>query len=244
MPVRTRHVIVLLVVTMTAVLVPRFAAACTCMGKRPVCEAAWDPGAVFAGKVVAIEQNAGGDLFANRRVRFQVVEAFRGVATKEIDVYTGAGGGDCGYSFIVGASYLVYAYQEAARLTTGICSRTQRLAGAAEDLAYLRNLPENGALGATILGTVYDRDRNISREPGSVQLGGAAGLRIAVNCEGLTFSATTDPDGRFKVEGVPVGQCTARLENSDYQLFPHSPATVTDPRACAALTLQVSRAKR
>ena len=73
-----------------------------------------------------------------RHVRVRVLESFRGEAAKEIHVFTGSGGGDCGFTFQTGASYLIYVYRHPAtgRLSTGICSRTKLLANASEDLKY------------------------------------------------------------------------------------------------------------
>jgi hypothetical protein len=51
-------------------------------------------------------------------------------------VYTGWGGGDCGYEFQVGSSYLVYAGGQT-DLGTSICSRTADLGHAQADLAVL-----------------------------------------------------------------------------------------------------------
>lgn len=238
--------LILIVAVILGLGVSRKASACSCMGNRPACEALWDPGAVFAGKVVWIEPDASGDRFARRRVRFRVVEAFRGVTTSEIDVDTGAGGGDCGYSFIVGASYLVYSYQaeRTPRLTTGICSRTRLLSQASEDLAYLRSVPANGALGATITGTVYDRNRNVSKRPGAIELGTVARVGVVIECGGALFRGTTNADGRFSIPGVPVGSCTPRVEPSAaYSVWPASSVEIPDPRACAEVSLQISSRK-
>lgn len=246
MHVHTRHLILLAIVAIGSVLAARPAAACSCMGRRPACQALWDPGAVFAGKVIAIERNANEGLFANRRVRFQVVEAFRGVTTSEIDVYTGAGGGDCGYSFIVGRSYLVYGSQSAGapRLTTGICSRTQLLSQASEDLGYLRSVPLGAALGATITGTVYNRDRNTSQAQGAVTLATVPAIVVVMDCGGALFRGTTDADGRFSISGVPVGSCTPRVEPSTaYSVWPASPVEILDPRGCADVSLQIGARK-
>jgi hypothetical protein len=241
-----RHLI-LIVLVMVGLAFPRVASACSCVGNRLACEALWDPGAVFAGKVVAIERNEGGGRFAERRVRFQVVAAFRGVTTSEIDVYTGAGGGDCGYSFMVGASYLVYSYQAAGAsgLTTGICSRTRLLSQASEDLEYIRRVPANGALGATITGAVYDRNRNVSKQPGAVEFGTVPRVGVALECGGALFRGTTDADGRFSISGVPVGSCTPQVEPSAaYLVWPASAIEIHDPRACADVSLQISSRKQ
>lgn len=44
-----------------------------------------------------------------RRVQLKVEEPFKGVAARNVVLYTGWGGGDCGYMFGRGARYLVYA---------------------------------------------------------------------------------------------------------------------------------------
>src|SRR5439155_1512496 len=60
-------------------------------------------------------------------VHFTVKENFHGASDlgQEIVVHTGLGGGDCGYPFVVGTSYLVYASTSDRQLTTGICSGTK-----------------------------------------------------------------------------------------------------------------------
>jgi hypothetical protein len=77
--------------------------------------------AVFLGNVIQILQKpeSYGVL-----VRFRVENAWKGKLTQEVTVFTGHGGGDCGYRFEVGESYLVYAYGSNERLSTNICQRT------------------------------------------------------------------------------------------------------------------------
>ena len=82
---------------------------------------------------------------SKRVVRIQIAEVLTGVdpGQKEIEILTGRGGGDCGYSFQSGVDYIIYAYKNSeGRLETGICSRTRPLTQAAEDLAYLRAVPQ------------------------------------------------------------------------------------------------------
>ena len=99
-----------------------------------------DAGAVFSGKVVSIESDS--DLPNKRyasKVKIEVDSLWKGDLSETVIVQTGIGGGDCGFPFEVGESYLIYAYGSAKdnSLGTGICSRTQRLAQAAEDLKVL-----------------------------------------------------------------------------------------------------------
>jgi hypothetical protein len=57
-------------------------------------------------------------------VRFRVESVWKGKAFQEVTIFTGQGGGDCGYRFEVGESYLVYAYGSNENLSTNICQRT------------------------------------------------------------------------------------------------------------------------
>jgi hypothetical protein len=76
-------------------------------------------------------------------IEFEVTRTWRGPATSKMRVFTGRGGGDCGYPFTVGQRYLVYAYGNPRDgWYTGICSRTRVAANAAEDFAYLNGLRE------------------------------------------------------------------------------------------------------
>lgn len=76
-----------------------------------------------------------------RKVHFSVRRSWRGVTTTTATVRTGSGGGDCGYHFDPGTSYVVYAYRTDPGLATGICSRTSASAHAAEDFAFLATQP-------------------------------------------------------------------------------------------------------
>ncbi|HZB45241.1 MAG TPA: hypothetical protein VE360_08360, partial [Pyrinomonadaceae bacterium] len=128
--------------------------ACSCMGGSPPCQEFGRAAAVFVGTVTGVTERPRvsvaearkaadeGDEWAARGFRFAVTQSFLGVAGAEVEVWTGWGGGDCGYDFEQGASYLVYAYRlgKSGRLGTGICSRTRPVAGAAEDLEFLRGL--------------------------------------------------------------------------------------------------------
>jgi hypothetical protein len=73
-----------------------------------------------------------------RRVRLQVIERFSGTTAREIEIYTGLGGGDCGVDFIVGKKFLVFADLESRRWGTGVCSGTKETRYAAEKLRTLR----------------------------------------------------------------------------------------------------------
>jgi hypothetical protein len=84
-----------------------------------------------------------------RRVRLKVEEAFKGVPGDKVVLYTGWGGGDCGYGFRRGSRYLVYGRDSYGDLYTGICLATKAMEDAAGEIEILRRLskrrvrPEN-----------------------------------------------------------------------------------------------------
>jgi hypothetical protein len=133
--------------------------ACECKPDSPPHEAFDKAEAVFAGKVVRIE-----DISFPRRAAWNVLSWFgfgrstgpygytvtidvaiswKGVQTKSTQVMTGYGGGDCGYPFEVGKEFLVYGSRNSGVLVTSICSRTNDVSiGVADDLTYLTRLQE------------------------------------------------------------------------------------------------------
>lgn len=68
---------------------------------------------------------------------------WKGIKDKMVTVETGLGGGDCGYGFQEGESYLIYAYRtngedgKPGPLRTNICTRTRPLSKAKGDIKAL-----------------------------------------------------------------------------------------------------------
>ncbi len=115
--------------------------ACSCAPPPPPKESLEAASAVFSGKVLKIED--AGEF--ERAVTLEVKSIWKGVAAKTVTIRTASDGAICGYSFVKGKSYLVYAREikqgegdEAEKLlTTNICSRTTPLEAAEEDLKAL-----------------------------------------------------------------------------------------------------------
>ncbi len=104
------------------------ARACTCAlplsnltHKQQVKKAKNESSAVFVGKVMKVVRNP--DEFGVS-VKFQVDKIWKGKLSRDVTIFTGRGGGDCGYQFEVGGTYLVYATGVRERLSTSICLRT------------------------------------------------------------------------------------------------------------------------
>ena len=183
------------------------ASACSCAASGPPCQGYFQVDAVFAGTVTAIsEVNDHGDdpLFERRVVRLATQRAFRGVEGPTVDVFTGTGGGDCGYAFKTGEQYLVYAFRRQGRLTTGICSRTRPLAEAGEDLKFIQGLAAAPA-GARVSGTITHWENDFAtREPRRYPP--VADVHVQLRGTGVTREARTDENGHYEMTGVRPGK--------------------------------------
>jgi Carboxypeptidase regulatory-like domain len=212
--------------------------ACACIQSGPPCQAAWTADVVFAGTVRAIDRIEGspGDLLFDRvRVTFDVEQGYINPPSRVVEVRTGSGGGDCGYSFKIGKRYLVYGWNRPpAGLTTGICSRTRPIEDAAEDLHYLKTIPPKGA-GARVYGRINEWRHEPAEERG-VDYGPLEGIRVSVQSATMQVDAVTDADGRFEVKNVPAGKATITVLapfGFDARYLSHE-IDITDPRACSA----------
>ncbi len=74
-----------------------------------------------------------------KQITFAVNQTFKGTSTATVRLATGFGGGDCGYAFETGQTYVVYARGEDDALESGICSLTGPASDPRSGLAILRN---------------------------------------------------------------------------------------------------------
>jgi 5-hydroxyisourate hydrolase-like protein (transthyretin family) len=229
-----------LVLAMAALVASEaLAEACTCIGPVPACQATWQADAVFVARVVAIaeappdpkEQTP----WRNRRVQVRVTEAFRGVASREVDVFTGTGGGDCGYNFGVGGDYLIYAYRhpQNGRLSTGICSRTRSLSAAGDDLKYLRGPAREASTRARIFGTLERVDPSDHWPPPRTPL---ADVRVTAEGDQRVYRARTRSDGSYEMP-VLAGKYTVTFDlPEELYVYAPIPTEVKDLRGCAEVS--------
>lgn len=110
---------------------PRCAFACSCAPPgSPDVELAQSV-SVFAGRVLQIEQPTG------QRVTFQVATVWKGPAYTSLVVHIPPDAPMCGYPFEPNQEYVVYAQGTETRLIASVCSRTQRLVDARDDIQRL-----------------------------------------------------------------------------------------------------------
>ena len=113
--------------------------------------------AVFAGRVVSIQHSydpKAGSVSPDDRttVGFEVSTVWKGTVHEDMHITTPPTGGSCGFSFVEGEEYIVYAYDSAyadGGYTVGICSRTALLGQAQADIDALGegNAPQAGSGG-------------------------------------------------------------------------------------------------
>ncbi|HXG83603.1 MAG TPA: hypothetical protein VNI84_06210 [Pyrinomonadaceae bacterium] len=200
----------------------QFVEACSCMSAGPPCQSFWNTDTVFSGQVVEIKDTpvkpaAKADdkqafVFPTRTVRFAVGEYFRGTAEKSVEIETGMGGGDCGIAFENGQSYLVYAYRnkETGKLGTGICTRTQVLSKASEDLEYFRGLKDAKA-GGTVYGKVTKylvRKSDDEYKPNPP----LQNILLTFAGNGNQYKATTDDKGEYRLSNLAAGEYSLSIK--------------------------------
>ncbi len=170
-----------------------------------------DGTAVFLGKVTAkidLATPATAETFDLSRgyaVHFSVAENFHGVSEPgaEAVVYTGSGGGDCGYPFVVGTSYLVYAgVGSDGRLSTGICHGTQPEIMVGGLLKQLRAVRDTGH-GFDLVGTVFVVPKGAGYAD-QVESQPLEGVPVrAIGSHGGLFSTLTDSHGAYSFDWLP-----------------------------------------
>lgn len=118
---------------------PGRAYACSCAPPPSPTVALNQATAVFAGRVTAAAEPGG--LFSSSAdpmtITFHVSQVWKGDVSHPLLLETASSSASCGYTFEVGRDYLVYAGGAPDRLEVSLCSRTQLLAGATEDLSLL-----------------------------------------------------------------------------------------------------------
>ena len=93
--------------------------------------------AVFTGEVIGIERNEA-TRFGGLEVTLRVQKVWKGESHEEIKVHTAGGSAACGYTFVKGETYLVYALRDDADpMRVSLCSRTTPIDNAKDDLRFL-----------------------------------------------------------------------------------------------------------
>jgi hypothetical protein len=187
--------------------------ACSClMVHRPSNCADLKPiGPGFVGTVIDIENppdvRRGADQSGLARYRFRVDENISGFEEKEVDIYSGRGGGDCSYHFTFGISYFVAPFKgnaawmeiygaEPGKLIATICTATRPTASATVLLEELRARKRGGA---TVVGV-------LKTEPGPNDFNHLIpDATVELRTGNTTLSTHTDKGGVYQFYGILAG---------------------------------------
>jgi hypothetical protein len=190
-------------------VLPGIVGACDCVNAGPPCKAFKATPYVFAGRVTKIStiqvRLQDHDEYPQQLVVLQIERNYRGEEGKSaVEIVTGEGGGDCGFSFEEGKRYLVYAYPHPAtgKLYTGICQRTRLLTEANEDLEYFAK-KDDPAHGNGIEGSVEQLSRD--KHNMTQVVGMLAGVQLEIAGNEGRWTAVTGSDGKFRIWGLKPG---------------------------------------
>lgn len=219
--------LVLAAASILLLLFPRPAFACSCIGDVPLCQSFWQADAVFSGEVVSFDKVDPKQLLSRRVARVRVDRAWRGTIRGTVDVGTGSGHADCGYTFRTGKQYLIYTYRgKDGSLTTSVCSPTKLLDKAAADLAYFKEA-EKPSTGGRVYGTARFETKGSDLKP-------AKGVTVTLGGGSQSRTAVTKDDGGFEFTELPVGEYTVQMAGA---ATPPWKINVRDPHACVQVNL-------
>lgn len=143
----TFFALVLLFFSIQLNAMPAFA--CSCIPPQPPEQSFDEVDAVFVATVDDIKESPLSTSSLDPKTVFlNVSQSWKGVSNQKITIQTARDSASCGYNFEVGEQYLIYANNTDGKLTTGLCSRTQLIQSADEDMEFLQTLPEQ-TLAAT-----------------------------------------------------------------------------------------------
>jgi hypothetical protein len=168
-------------------------------------------GPVFLGTVLAVTDlpDTGDDVFlASRRARIRVDESFGGLSpdVHEVDVLTGAGGGDCGIPFRAGEVYLIDAFAGKDGLVhAGICGSTRRIDAAGVALRILRQR-RDGQRVPSLAGQIAQYDRNFEGTLGTHDPMPLANVLVRVKADGKAYETRADSEGLYAFYDLPSGR--------------------------------------
>jgi hypothetical protein len=155
--------------------------------------------------------------------------------------------GECGYSFQLGETYLVYADsdEDSNVLSTSSCTRTRRLSDAGEDLTYLlvyKDRPEESTRleGFTTTDEYYQLGFDNMHDPETTKAP-VAGVIVELQSDRLTRYAESDSKGRFVFDGLRAGDykvsAFARGYPVETRLLAGPQAFHITPKSCARQVL-------
>jgi hypothetical protein len=185
--------------------------ACDCGKRNPQpCQTLKATDVVFVGTVFRIDtrvsEEEGSTGSGETVYRFHIDQKISGTTGPEIDLYPGPSNDGCGYIFIEGEQYVVFAFQgNKGRLYTTICSGTRSIGSAQALLMQLRAIRDNRAI-PSVFGVLRNAEQPFGAP--SVKFPGEplANTQVQLHSEDRAFESKTDANGIYAFYGVPAGE--------------------------------------
>jgi hypothetical protein len=220
-----------------------------CLGRLPACQNAWQPyvSAVFLGRTTDVRKEdvpitLDGEKKVTEKllVTFVVKEAFVGVSEKVLTV--SSGGDMCAFPFSKGHEYLVYARRlSSGELYVSTCYGTNFAEDAADDLKYLRSLP-NAPHGSTVFGTAFRFTGPERLDTKMRRVVPESGHKVTVRGLVQNYESIVDAKGNFALDGLPPGHYMVSLDSyGEISTFPTVSSTTVDiaDKGCARFNFTV-----
>lgn len=181
---------------------------CSCSRLGPSTCGTWDKEAVvFVGTVVDVENPANerrDDQTGESRYKFRVDEVLSGIHEREVEVYSGRGGGDCSFHFQKGRQYLVFPANNGTKLWAYRCSDTREIEFAAAMLPQLRAMRDTKKV-ASLYGLVYEMRQPPADPIGLSDYHFLPGIPVRITSRNKDVEAVTDAQGAFAFYDLPEG---------------------------------------
>jgi hypothetical protein len=206
-------------------VIAKDAAACSCATSSPCAGFSTSP-VVFVGKVISIDEEFAQIVYTGRgekdkvarvrtalTARVEIQRIYKGMPSNQriITIVTGGGGGDCGYDFRMGETYLVLGGSVAQGIyTTNICSGTRPMSEASDYLEVI-DAGNRGQPEARLFGRVHllsPRFGQPTWEP--IDSKPLPGIRVEARSSRGVYSAVSDGSGRFRMKNIPEGTYEVR----------------------------------
>ncbi len=209
-----KQISIVLLIAFAFLFSANFAKACSCVS--PSLDSAIEDSAnIVMLKLQAVEKyqerEKGYGVDGIKQSKLTVEKVFKGnLKVGQELIFTQGGGTDCVWTFFearVGTEYLFFLGKQPSKnaLWEGyICSRSNSVKGAAEDLMYLEKMSK--VKGKTRLsGTVAQEDEPaLEGETGSYKR--LAGMTITISGNGKKIELKTDENGIYEIYDLPVGK--------------------------------------
>ncbi|MFQ5639821.1 MAG: hypothetical protein ACE5IR_17720, partial [bacterium] len=105
-----------------------------CIPPPPPSEAFENADAVLMGRVTSFQREGK----FSRVAKLTLLKLWKGERAIADEIFTGLNSASCGFDFVVGKTYVIYASKdEEGKLHTNICTRTRHIDQAGEDLNFL-----------------------------------------------------------------------------------------------------------